>query len=143
MDISAFIAPVLSQITTQVFTPKPQAIGPTQAAAFEKLIAAKEVEASNQLKATPIHEWPAVREALSAARDHDPYALSIEADGSLYVLGKDGSRHLVELEDAAREILGTRYSGGPHPLEIQLDALRSGAGAERPLHVVAQLNPAG
>ncbi len=140
MDISAIIAPILSQITQQVFNSKPpQAMDAAQAATFEKLMA----EQSNKLAATPVHEWPAVKEALSAAKDHKPYALSIEADGSLSILGRDGSKHLVNLDESARQILGERYAGGPHPLEIELDSLRSTAGNERPLHVVTQLNAAG
>ncbi|MCC5834366.1 MAG: hypothetical protein JJU20_06510 [Opitutales bacterium] len=140
MDISAIIAPVLSQITQQVFNSKPpQAMEAAQAATFEKLMA----EQSIKLAATPVHEWPAVKEAISAAKDHKPYALSIDADGSLSVLGQDGSKHLVNLDESARQILGDRYAGGPHPLEIPLDSLRSTTDSERPLHLVAQLNTAG
>lgn len=132
MDISALVAPLVAQVAQKVFSPPPlSASKSVESMAFDKLMVD---ESKALLRSKSIHEWPAVREAIAASKDHQPYALSIDADGSLFVLGKDGSRYRVELDQNAQEVLLESYGTGPHPIEIPLENQRPVDGSQRPLH---------
>lgn len=133
MDISALLAPLISQVTQQVFSAKPEGSAKAlDGVAFDQVMI-EELQA--KLRSTAVHEWPAVREAIAASKEHQPYALSIEADGRLFVLGKDGSKYHVELDASSREVLMERYGKGPHPLEINLQSQYSTSANQRPLHL--------